>query len=230
METYKLMIRDMPEEERPRERMSKYGAEVLSNAELLAIIIRTGTKAESAMTLAERLLNQAGEENLKYFVNSSVEDLSKIKGIGETKAMGIKAAIELGRRIQLVSKKPVKINTPLDASNLLMEEMRYYKKEVFKIIMLNIKNQVLGTENISIGNLNSSIVHPREIFIAAIKKYSAAIILAHNHPSGDPTPSIEDINVTKRIMEAGKILGIDVLDHIVIGDGVFVSMKQKNMI
>ncbi|WP_073342792.1 RadC family protein [Caldanaerobius fijiensis] len=220
----------MPSDERPRERMLKYGPEVLSNVELLAIIIRTGTKNESAIKLAERLLNRAGEDGLKFLLDSSLEELSKIKGVGLAKAAELKAAIELGIRVQKAARKIHTITKPQDIADLLMVEMRYLKKEVFKIVLLNVKNQVISIENISIGNLNSSIVHPREIFNAAIRKYSASIILVHNHPSGDPTPSMEDINVTKRIIEGGKILGIDVLDHIVIGDGTYVSMKQKNII
>ncbi|SHF02275.1 DNA replication and repair protein RadC [Caldanaerobius fijiensis DSM 17918] len=230
MDAYNIAIKDMPSDERPRERMLKYGPEVLSNVELLAIIIRTGTKNESAIKLAERLLNRAGEDGLKFLLDSSLEELSKIKGVGLAKAAELKAAIELGIRVQKAARKIHTITKPQDIADLLMVEMRYLKKEVFKIVLLNVKNQVISIENISIGNLNSSIVHPREIFNAAIRKYSASIILVHNHPSGDPTPSMEDINVTKRIIEGGKILGIDVLDHIVIGDGTYVSMKQKNII
>lgn len=230
METYNITIKDLPYDERPRERMLKYGPEVLSNVELLAIIIRTGTKEESALKLAERLLNRAGEDGLKFLLDSSVEELSKIKGLGFAKAAELKAAVELGIRIQKATRKINTVTKPQDVADLLMVEMRYLKKEIFKVVLLNVKNQVISIENISIGNLNSSIVHPREIFNAAIRKYSASIILVHNHPSGDPTPSIEDINVTKRIIEGGKILGINVLDHVIIGDGNYVSMKEKNII
>ncbi|WP_456059070.1 RadC family protein [Caldanaerobius polysaccharolyticus] len=230
MDTYNIAIKDLPCDERPRERMLRYGPEVLSNAELLAIIIRTGTKNESAIKLAERILNRAGEEGLKFLLDSSLEELSKIRGVGLAKAAELKAAIELGIRVQMSVRKTQSITKPQDIADLLMVEMRYLKKEVFKIVLLNVKNQVLGIENISVGNLNSSIVHPREIFNAAIRKYAAAIILAHNHPSGDPTPSVEDVGVTRRLIEGGKILGIDVLDHIIIGDGVYISMKQKNFI
>ena len=221
-----LTLRDVPEEERPRERMLQYGAQALSNAELLAILLRTGTISESAVGLAQRLLAESG--GLRQLVEMSANELMKIKGIGLAKALQIKAGIELGRRIaRSVQDSAVTIRSPRDVSDLLMEDLRYLKKEHFVCLFLNTKNHVIGQETLSIGSLNASIVHPREVFVAAIKRSSASIICVHNHPSGDPTPSREDIEITKRLSEAGRLIGIDVLDHIIIGDRTFVSLKEK---
>lgn len=229
---YHLTIKDLPEGERPRERLLKYGAENLTDAELLAIIIRTGSRSETAVNLSQRLLlGEKGVNGLRFLVEASIEELGKIKGIGMAKAAQIKAAIEIGKRLASLSQseRPV-IKCPGDVRNLLMEEMRYLDKEYFKIILLNIKNQVIHVEDVSVGSLNSSIVHPREIFKIAIRRSSAALILVHNHPSGDPTPSGEDVEITRRLVESGKLLGIDVLDHVIIGDGRYTSLKEKGLI
>jgi len=227
-----LTIKDLPKNERPRERLQRYGAQALSDAELLAVLIRTGTPTESALVLAQRILKGDGvKTGLSFVAEASLEELSNIKGIGLAKSVQLKAAIELGRRISSCKNSDViSINSPADVKNLLMEEMRFLKKEYFKVILLNVKNHVISVENISIGSLNTSIVHPREVFKPAIKRSSASIILAHNHPSGDPTPSHEDIQITKRLVEAGKVLGIEVLDHVIIGDGVFFSFKEKGIL
>ncbi|MGB9678710.1 MAG: RadC family protein [Thermoanaerobacteraceae bacterium] len=220
------MIKDLPEDERPRERLIKYGADVLSNAELIAIILGTGTKSESAILLAQRLIKD--DRGIKFIIDSGVERLSSIKGIGIAKAVKLKAALELGRRLMAYSSNyNFTIKSPEDVINLVMDDMRYLNKEHFKIIMLNTKNRVIAIETISVGSLNSSIVHPREVFKAAIERASSSIILVHNHPSGDPTPSKEDLDVTKRLFEGGNILGIKVLDHIIIGDGKGISFKEK---
>lgn len=221
-------IKELPVEERPRERLIRHGASVLSNAELLAILLRTGTRSESAISLAHRILIQ--EQGLRYLIESDVSQLSCINGIGKAKAAQIKAAIELGKRLatsELGEDKPVKC--PQDVADLLMEEMRYLKKEHMKLILLNIKCNLISVEEVSIGSLNASIVHPREVFNPAIKKSSASIIMVHNHPSGDPTPSSEDAAITVRISEAGKIIGIELVDHIIIGDGKYISMKEKGL-
>ncbi|QCX32494.1 JAB domain-containing protein [Caloramator sp. E03] len=229
MEKTELTIKDIPIQDRPRERLIKFGPEALSNSELLAIIIRTGTKAENALSLSNKLI--AYGKGLEFLSNCTVQELSKIKGIGTAKAAQIKAAIELGKRLRSYrSDRTITINSPKDAAEIVMEDMRYYKKEHFKVIFLNTKNVVIDVKDLSIGNLNSSIVHPREVYNEAIKKSSASIIAIHNHPSGDPTPSQEDINITKRLVEAGKIIGIDLLDHIIIGDGCFISLKEKGII
>lgn len=224
-----ITIKEMPEEERPREKMVKYGADKVSNAELLAIIIRTGSRTASAVNLADKILSKA--ENLRELPYLSIEELMELKGIGLTKGVQIKAALELGRRIASSFRLEARaISSPKDVADHLMEEMRYYQKEYFKAILLNTKNQIISTEIISIGSLNSSIVHPREIFSTAVKKVSAAVILVHNHPSGDPTPSREDIEVTKRIVQAGEIIGINVLDHLIIGEGRYYSFRESGLI
>lgn len=221
-------IKELPQEERPRERLARHGAGVLSNAELLAILLRTGTRNESAISLAHRILVQ--EQGLRYLADSDIDQLSSINGIGQAKAVQIKAAIELGKRLaafEAGADKPVKC--PKDVADLLMEDMRYLKKEHMKLILLNIKCNLISIEEISVGSLNASIVHPREVFNPAIRKSSASIIMVHNHPSGDPTPSSEDKAITVRINEAGKLIGIELADHIIIGDGRFVSMKEKGL-
>ena len=223
-------IKNMPISERPREKMITYGCQSLSNAELLAIVLSTGTKDKTAIDLARGILNMSSE-GLRTLTNCTMEELMQIRGIGLAKASQVIAAVELGKRIALTTNvNNYKIQGPEDISNLLMEEMRYLNKEIFNIILLNTKNNVIAIENISIGSLNASIVHPREVFNIAIKRSSSAIILAHNHPSGDPKPSTEDINITKRLIEAGTIIGINVLDHIIIGDGIYFSMKEKEII
>ena len=222
-------IKDLPEEEQPRERLARHGASVLSNSELLALLLGSGSKKENAISLAHRIL--INEQGLRFLVDSTMEQLCSINGIGEAKAAQIKAAIELGKRLaafELGVDKPVKC--PQDVAGLLMEEMRYLKKEHMKLVLLNIKCNLISVEEISIGSLNASIVHPREIFKPAIRKSSASIIMVHNHPSGDPSPSSEDVSITARIAEAGKLIGIELVDHIIIGDGKYISMKEKGLI
>jgi DNA repair protein RadC len=221
-------LRDMPEEDRPRERLQRCGAQALSNSELLAILLRTGTAAESAVHVAQRVLKET--KGLRQLAGVSVEELTKIRGIGPAKAIQILAGIELGRRLSATRlEETVTIRSPQDASVLLMEELRYLRKEHFVCLFLNTKNHVVGRETLSIGSLNASIVHPREVFLAAIQRSSASIICAHNHPSGDPSPSREDIEMTQRLAEAGQLVGIEVLDHLIIGDGSFVSLKEKGL-
>jgi DNA repair protein RadC len=228
MESHNLTLRDVPSEERPRERMMQVGAQALSNAELLAILLRTGTYQESAVHLAERMLSQAG--GLRSLVDMSLQQLTEIKGIGSAKGLQIQASIELGRRLaRSVMNETVTVRSPKDVADLMTEELRYLQKEHFVCLFLNTKNHIVGQETLSMGSLNASIVHPREVFRAAIKRSSASIICVHNHPSGDPTPSSEDIQLTQRLVEAGEIIGIDVLDHIVIGDHSFVSLKEQGM-
>ncbi|TCZ75165.1 JAB domain-containing protein [Paenibacillus albiflavus] len=222
----RIALKDIPSEERPRERMLRYGSGVLSNAELLAILLRTGTVEESAIGLAHRVLTESS--GLRALGEMSTEQLMQIKGIGAAKALQIQAGVELGRRIAGSTRSDaVIIRSPQDVTRLLTEDLRYLTKEHFVCLFLNTKNHVIGQETLSIGSLNASIVHPREVFQAAIKRNSAAIVCAHNHPSGDPTPSPQDIDITKRLVEAGEIIGIDVLDHIIIGDNGYISLKEK---
>jgi DNA repair protein RadC len=166
-------------------------------------------------------------EGLAFLRNCTVEELCVIKGVGPAKACQILAAVELGKRITLTERNQrYKIKCPADISRLLMEDMRFLKKEKFCVLLLNTKHEVMTIEEISVGSLNASIVHPREVFVPAIKKSSSAVILVHNHPSGDPTPSKEDIQITKRLIESGALIGISVLDHVIIGDNIFTSLRE----
>ncbi|MDR7870279.1 MAG: DNA repair protein RadC [Tissierellaceae bacterium] len=222
-------IKDLPISERPREKLFSYGVESLSNAELLAIIIRTGHQEDTAVEVAQRILN-LDKKGLPYLTNVTPQQLTQVKGIGQCKAAQILAAIEIGKRInRWKADDKVKITSPMVIANLVMDEMRYLDKEHFNVALLDTKNQVLCIENISIGTLNASIVHPRDVFSVAIKKNANSIILLHNHPSGDPQPSNEDINITHRLSDVGNLVGIKVLDHIIIGDNRYLSFKEKNL-
>lgn len=228
-ERYTLTIKELPSEERPRERLVKYGPEALSNAELLAIILRVGTHDYSAIGLAEHLLGTF--DGLKGIANAGVEDLSAIKGLGIAKASQLRAMVELGKRLAAsVGDSRPTIRSPQDAAEMLMPELRDLPQERFKAIYLNVKNEVLKTCTITVGGLSSSVITPRELFRQGISSNSASVIVAHNHPSGDPSPSPEDINVSKRLTEAGKMIGIEVLDHVIIGDGRWISMKERGLI
>ncbi|KAA0549566.1 JAB domain-containing protein [Bacillus sp. BGMRC 2118] len=223
------MIKDFPQDERPRERLLVDGPKSLSNHELLAILLRTGSKDESVLQLANRLLNHF--EGLRMLKDATIEELTMMKGIGKTKAIQIMAAVELGRRIgNLRYDERYVIRSPEDGANYVMEDMRFLTQEHFVCLYLNTKNQVLHKQTIFIGSLNASIVHPREVFKEAFRRSAASIICIHNHPSGDPAPSKEDIEVTKRLSECGKIIGIELLDHLIIGDGKFVSLKEKGYV
>ena len=226
---YSYTIKELPEEERPREKLLKSGSSSLSNAELLALVIRTGTRERTAVELAQDILNYFG--GLKSLVNLSVEEIEKIKGVGPAKGTRINAVIELSKRLyRATMEESVIIENPDDVAKLVMPELRYMKQEVFKLILLDTKNEVIAMPVITKGGLTSSIVHPREVFKEAIRRSSASIILVHNHPSGLPDPSGEDIKITRRLIEAGKIMGVEVLDHLVIGDGIYTSMKEKEII
>ena len=223
-----MTIKQMPLELRPRERLVQFGVGSLSNAELLAILLNTGTKNRTTLQVSEKLL--AHFQNLGTMGRSTVEELCEIDGIGEAKASKVLAAFELGRRVSKASPSNRRIiESPEDAAQFLMDEMRHLDREHFKALVLNIKNQVLRCIDVSIGSLNSSIVHPRELYKMVIRHNGAAVIVVHNHPSGDPTPSAEDIGITKRLAEAGRILGIELLDHVILGDGRFVSLKEYNL-
>jgi DNA repair protein RadC len=225
MQEYKLKIKDFPIDERPRERLIKAGPKPLSDAELLAVILRTGNKKENVLELAKRLIN---EYNLKTLSRIRVNSLKKIFGIGEAKACQIIACFEIGRRTAcLKNGRCKKINSAKDIANRLMAELSNLKKEYFIGIFLDSRKKIIKKETIFIGSLDSSIIHPREIFKIALAESAAAVILIHNHPSGDPIPSQEDIEITKQIIKAGEIIGIQVLDHIIIGDRKYISLKEK---
>jgi len=200
----------------------------LNEAELLAIILGKGTRELSALELANVMMVKY--RSLRKIKEASLEELIEEKGIGPAKAVSIKAAIEIGRRMSQDILQKDTIKSPDDVKNIVMEEMRYFDREHFRVIYLDRKGGMMEMQDISIGGLHSSIVHPREVFKVAVKKSAASIILVHNHPSGDPTPSTEDIEVTRRLIEAGNIMGITVLDHIIIGDNTYCSLKTKGLI
>lgn len=223
-----MSIKEYPENVRPREKLLALGPEALSDQELLAILLRTGVHEKSALDMAQDLLKGGG---LTALVQVSTEELEGQKGIGLAKAAQIKAALELARRLarQSLGPRPV-IKSPQDAAQLLMGEMSNLDREHFRVINLNTKNQVIAVDTVSIGNLSASLVHPREVFKLPIKRSAASLILVHNHPSGDISPSKEDLKVTQRLIEAGSILGVDVVDHLIFGYNKFLSMREKGYI
>ncbi|MPW24841.1 DNA repair protein RadC [Alkalibaculum sp. M08DMB] len=227
-----IPIPELPIDEQPRYKMTNLGCEVLSNAELFAILIGTGNKEETAVQLSQRIL-KCCDNDLSYFVNASIEQLSnsrELKGIGAVKACKIKAAFEIGRRLNKQIKTYTKVRSPKDIADLLMQDMKYLNQEYFKIILLDTKNQITSIETVTIGTLNASLVHPREVFRIAINKSSSSIIIVHNHPSGDPCPSEEDKRITNRLLDAGEIIGIKLLDHLIIGYDNYVSFKELGLL
>ena len=222
------MIRDLPVGERPRERLERYGAEALSTAELLAIILRTGVGGQSVLELATALLAKYG--GLAGLARAGFHELQAEKGIGPAKVTQLKAALELGRRLLLTSpdERP-QVRSPADAANLLLLEMSLLEQEHFRVILLDTRNRVMAVPTVYVGSLNTSFIRVSEVFREAVKQNSAAIIIVHNHPSGDPTPSPDDVMVTKQIVEAGKLLDIEVLDHLIIGQNRFVSLKERGL-
>jgi DNA repair protein RadC len=222
-------IHDLPVSERPRERLQKFGVEALSASEILALILGRGVAGESVTVTVQRLLSQFG--NLKGIAGASVEELSQVKGIGLAKAAQIKAAFELANRLEgyaEAGQKPL-IKTPEDIVALVRSRLKGKKKEHFLALLLDTRNQLIKVAEISVGSLDSSLVHPREVFKEAISASAASVIFVHNHPSGDSTPSEDDVKLTKRLAEAGEIMGIDVLDHIIIGDKEYLSLKRKDL-
>lgn len=225
-----MIIKEMAPCERLIEKMFDSGIKSLSNAELLAVLLGSGTNRKSAVRLAEEIL-AIDDDGIRHLADITIDELRSVRGVKTVKASRIIAAIELGQRIATCVDNDKKyIMSTADVVATCMERMRYLKKEYFNCLLLNTKGMIIKEENISIGDLSSSIVHPREAFSEAIKRSAASVIFVHNHPSGDPEPSLEDIHTTKRLIEAGKILGIAVLDHIIIGDGVYSSFKEKRII
>lgn len=221
-----IRIKDMNEDEKPREKLMSKGVKYLTNAELLAVLIRTGNNDMNAVELSSRII-KSSPNGIRGLMEQSIDELCDIKGVGPSKATIIKAALELGNRVSTYVPDRTKISNPWNVYDFYMEELRYLKKEVFKVILLNTKNEIICDVDVSVGSLNSSIVHPREVFVEPIRKSANSVILMHNHPSGNPTPSVEDINVTKRLISVGEIIGINVLDHIIIGDGQYYSLKEE---
>ena len=225
---YYPTIKELPEGERPRERLEYYGAGALSSAELLAIILRVGTRDENVIRLAQRLLTTY--DGLAGLAQAPFSEMLTVRGLGPAKATQLKAAFELGRRLLVAAphERPT-VKSPADAANLLMLEMGALEQEHLRAVILNTKNQVLKIHSIYVGSLNTAVVRVGELFREAIRVNAAAIIVAHNHPSGDPTPSAEDVYVTRQIVEAGKLLNIDVLDHLVICLTRWVSLKERGL-
>ncbi len=225
---YYPTIKELPEGERPRERLEHYGPSAVSTAELLAIILRVGSKDENVIMLAQRLLTCYG--GLAGLAQAPFEELAAAKGMGRVKAIELKAAFELGRRLLVAAphERPT-VKSPADAANLLLMEMAPLEQEHLRTVIMDSKNRVLKIHTVYIGSLNSAVVRVGELFREAIRLNAAAVIVAHNHPSGDPTPSPEDVHVTRQIVEAGKLLNVDVLDHLVIGQQRWVSLKERGL-
>ncbi len=227
-----MKVKDLPESERPYEKLLDRGAEALSDAELLAIIIKTGTRNLQSIEVAQRVLSlNKYEKGLSGLYNLSIEQFEEVEGIGEVKAMQIIAVLEFSKR--LAKQKAVRefnIDSPASLAKIYMEEMRYLKQEHFKVVYLDTKNNIMGDKDVSIGTINSTLVHPREVFCDAVKHSAASIIVLHNHPSGDPSPSQQDEEVTIKLFEASKILEISLLDHIIIGDGKYFNFKGKGIL
>ena len=224
-----VMVRDLPAEERPREKLIQRGAASLSDTELLAILLRTGTSSVSVLHLAEEVLAKYQDKGLVSIMNISPQEIASIHGVGLAKAATIVAAVELGRRLSTrAAQKLEKIEGPEDVARYASPLLRFEQKEHFLVMLLDVRNRVLAMPTISIGSLTASVAHPREIFREAIRYSAANMILIHNHPSGDPTPSREDIQITKQMMKAGEIMGIPVLDHVVVAGDNFLSLKEAN--
>ena len=221
-------ITDLHESERPRERLATLGPQALSNAELIAILLRVGVQGENAVQVGQRLLSTFG--GLRGLHSAPFDELCHQRGMGEAKASQIKAAIELGRRLTLESpeERPV-INSPGDAAALVQYEMSALEQEHLRVILLDRRNRVLAIDDLYRGSVSSAQVRVGEIFKAAIRKNASAVIVTHNHPSGDPTPSPDDVALTRAIVQAGKLMDIDVLDHLVIGSGRYVSLKERGV-
>jgi DNA repair protein RadC len=225
---YRPMLRELPESDRPRERLQHAGANALSNAELLAIILRIGGRGENVLDMAQRLLST--HHGLGGLARASCGELATERGIGTAKAAQMLAAFELGKRLLVASPddRP-QVTSPADAANLLMAEMATLEQEHLRTLLLDTKHRVLASPTVYVGNVNTSVIRVAELFREAIRLNCVALIVAHNHPSGDPTPSPDDVKVTEQIVQAGKLLDIEVLDHLVIGHQRYVSLKERGL-
>ena len=225
-----MRVKDLPLDDRPREKLMLRGAQNLTDAELLAILLRTGTKGMSVIAVAQSLIN--GQGNLAVLASKPLKILTQTSGIGKDKAATLVAAFEISRRILFQSKwfSEKKITSPKDIADIFIPLLKDELKEKFIVVCLNSANKIIKMETISIGSLNSSVVHPREIFKAAIENSSASIILIHNHPSGNPEPSNEDISITKKLVESGKILDIPVFDHLITAGNSYTSFVERRLI
>ncbi|MDO4833553.1 MAG: DNA repair protein RadC [Bacillota bacterium] len=225
-----MKMNDLPVWEKPREKLMREGAKALSTAEIIAVILRTGTREKSAIELATEMLSM-DRRGLRYLAECSPEELKRINGMGDAKACELLAALELGKRLAARPHEERKIiRCSDDIASIFMERLRYEKKEHFRCLLINSRGEIIEESEISVGDLASSPSHPREVFINAIKRSAGSVAFVHNHPSGDPEPSPADIESTMRLVEAGKLLGIPVIDHVIIGDGAYVSMKGRGIL
>lgn len=224
-------IKEIPDKERPYEKCFRQGASSLSDAELLAVLLRTGTPGENVLELSQRILYHSGEDGILGIHQFSIEQLMKLKGIGKVKAIQLVCISELSKRLSKAAvADSLSFSSPVSIANYYMEDMRHEKQEVMKLILLNSKGKLIGESDISKGTVNASVITPREIFIEALQRQAVALIVMHNHPSGDPTPSSEDILLTKRILNAGEMLGVAVIDHIIIGNNCYVSLHEEGIL
>lgn len=225
----RLSVKELPISERPYEKLEKYGAAVLSDAELLAIIIRSGSKRDHSIDLAQKvlLLNRRGLAGIHQL---SLKELQVINGIGRVKAIQLKSIAELSTRMsKTIALNKINISSPKSIADIYMEELRHLQQEHMKIVLLDTKNNIICDDTISVGTVNASLVNPREVLIHALKNGAVQMIILHNHPSGDSSPSKEDLAITRRISEAGELIGIRLLDHIIIGDNNFVSLRERGI-
>ena len=224
-------MKEIPKEERPYEKCEQKGVQSLSDEELLAIILRTGTHGENVLSLARKILYHAGETGLLGIHQFSMERLMSIKGIGKVKAIQISCISELAKRLSKACyQDALSFSSPSAIAKYYMEDLRHERQEVMKLLMLNSKSKLLGETNISRGTVNASLITPRELFIEALQKNAVSIVIMHNHPSGDPTPSREDMLITKRILDAGALIGIELLDHIIIGNNCYISFREEGIL
>ncbi len=222
-------VQQMPLEERPRERLLQLGPEAVASSELLAIILGSGTRGQSVIQMAQELISKFG--SLKNLAEATIQELCDIKGMGRAKAVQVKAAMTLASRLSQYDKSlKYKIDHPLRAYHLIREMLENEKRELFVVILMDTKSCLIEQQVVSVGTLSRSLVHPREVFYPAIRHKAASLLLAHNHPSGDPTPSQEDIDVTKKLVDVGKLMGIPVKDHLIVGHNQYISMREKGSV
>jgi len=224
-----MRLNELPVWEKPREKMMREGCSRLSTVEILAILLRTGTRDRSAMDLAGEILSM-DSRGIRFLADCTPEELRRIRGMGDAKICELLAAVELGRRVAAAQPEVHgRISCSRDIADLFMERMRYYRKEHFLCLLINTRGDVIEMDEVSVGDLCSSVAGGREVFCNAIRRNAGSVALIHNHPSGDPTPSDQDIKTTRRLAQSGELLGIPVLDHIIIGDGSYVSMKAEGL-
>lgn len=225
-----MSIREYPKEEMPREKLLSKGASSLSNAELVAILLGSGTSEKNAIHMAEEVI-ALSNDGIRHLADCTPEEMYQVKGLGQAKCCSLLAAVELGKRIATaVPKKKISVRNSDAVAGMYMERLRYEKKEHFMCLLINVKGELIEDSRVSVGDLCSSPTHPREVFAKAIRRSAGSVIFVHNHPSGDPEPSKSDIDTTERLAEVGRILGIPVLDHIIIGDGKYVSLKSRGLL